>query len=99
MNFGGFYISRDAEKILRPMVKDLAELDSPFLSYGQKTANFLGFWIFEVVIHPEMHNKILRPMVKDLAWYNSLFLSYSQITVKFYHLKNNDKKWQLFGYN
>ena len=30
-------------KILRPMVKDLAQLDSPFLSYGQKTVNFCRF--------------------------------------------------------
>ena len=28
------------KKILRPMVKDLALLDLPFLSYGQITVNF-----------------------------------------------------------
>ena len=28
-------------KILRPMVKDLAQLGLPFLSNGQKTVNFL----------------------------------------------------------
>ena len=30
-------------KILRPMVKELAQLDLPFLSYGKKTANFDHF--------------------------------------------------------
>ena len=30
-------------EILRPMVKELAQLDLPFLSYGQKTVNFLHF--------------------------------------------------------
>ena len=30
-------------EILRPMVKDLSQLDLPFLSYGQKTVNFLHF--------------------------------------------------------
>ena len=31
------------KEILRPMVKDLVKLDSMFLSYGQKTANFCCF--------------------------------------------------------
>ena len=31
-------------EILSPMVKDLAKLDSPFFSYGQKTANFCCFF-------------------------------------------------------
>ena len=30
-------------KILRPMVKELAQFDLPFLSYGQITANFDHF--------------------------------------------------------
>ena len=60
-------------KILRTIVKDIAQLDLLFLSYGQMTVIFFLFWekmkfkILEVFIHPEMHNKIVRPMVKDLA--------------------------------
>ena len=30
-------------EILRPMVKELAQLDLPFLSYGQITVNFCCF--------------------------------------------------------
>ena len=43
MIFGilGFVIHPEVQsKIIRPMVKDLAQLDLPFLSYGQITANF-----------------------------------------------------------
>ena len=33
-------------KILRPMVKESAQLDLPFLSYSQKTVNFCHFSTF-----------------------------------------------------
>ena len=42
-NFGVFIHPEMQNKIVRPMVKDLAQLDLPFLSYGQKTVNFSHF--------------------------------------------------------
>ena len=41
---GVFIYPEMQNEILGPMVKDLAKLDSPFLSYGQKTANFCCFF-------------------------------------------------------
>ena len=41
----GFFIHPQMHnEILRPMVKELAQLDLPFLSYGQKTVIFLPFF-------------------------------------------------------
>ena len=51
-----------------------------------------------VAIHPEKQNDILRPVVEELVQLDLPFLSYGQITIKFYYLKNNGKKRQLFGY-
>ena len=72
-------------EILRPMEKDLAQSDLPFLSYGQKTAIFVlmkkaifGYFfkivsLIELNLSPELCIEILRPMEKDLAQLDLLF--------------------------
>ena len=41
---GGFIYPELYFEILRPMVKDLAQLDLPFLSYGPMDVNFCCFF-------------------------------------------------------
>ena len=43
LNLGGFKQPGMHNKILRPMVKELAQLDLQFLSYGQNTIKFCHF--------------------------------------------------------
>ena len=67
------------------MVKELAQLDLPFLSYGRKTANFVlmkkaifGHFftivsLIELNGSPELCIEILRPVEKDLAQLDLLY--------------------------
>ena len=47
----------------------------------------LKFWVFWVVIHPELRIEILRPMEKDLAQSDLPVLSYGQKTANFCYEK------------
>ena len=71
-------------KFFKKRYFDLSKNAKEDLAYRIETQIF-KFWIFGVVIHPEMPNKILRPMVKELVQLDLPFLSCGQITVNFDH--------------
>ena len=52
------------------------------LAYPIET-QILKFWIFGVVIYPEMHIEILKPWVKELAQSDLPFFRCGQKTEKF----------------
>ena len=77
-------------EILKPMEKELAQSDIPFLSYGQTIAMFLRWKMLffgcffnivcpiELIPSPELNIEIVRPMDKDLAESDLLYWRNSQ---------------------